>query len=296
MSVAITPRRVCAVCEAFLGYEHKDTCSASGVVQYGDTTEKWTTVRDSDEHPHIAGTSPYDEKVDSMSFAITLVKGDGDRRSIQAEYDAENKLVQFVKWGEEVFGTLEPVEPEEWRQIVRRLHLGSVIDGATVDTDLRTVAVNALYEAREADKVMDEAAAIVAEKVLAAYEPKIREIAGQAAGAASGVFLRLHPDEVMPSEEVSEAVEGIFASFGISEAAATESDDPSNSSSENDLGERNAAAIERLGDSVDGESLPQLTPDEARALHAVYAGDAFDAEHLETAQPKLEAIAGESWR
>jgi hypothetical protein len=39
-----------------------------------------------------------------------------------------------------------------------------------------------------------------------------------------------------------------------------------------------------------------ITPDEAKALHAVWAGDAFDAEHLESVQPKLEAIAGESWR
>jgi hypothetical protein len=56
-----------------------------------------------------------------MIGEITLVKGDGEeRRSITAEYDAENRLVQFVKWGEEVFGTLEPVEPEEWAEIVVR--------------------------------------------------------------------------------------------------------------------------------------------------------------------------------
>lgn len=39
-----------------------------------------------------------------------------------------------------------------------------------------------------------------------------------------------------------------------------------------------------------------ITPEEARTLHAVWSGDAFDAEHLESVQPKLEAIAGESWR
>jgi acetate kinase len=40
----------------------------------------------------------------------------------------------------------------------------------------------------------------------------------------------------------------------------------------------------------------QLTAEEAETLHAVWAGDAFDAKHLETAQPKLEAIAGMSWQ
>lgn len=44
---------------------------------------------------------------------------------------------------------------------------------------------------------------------------QVREIAGQAAGAASGVFLRKHPDEVMPTEEVSEAVNAVLRSFGI---------------------------------------------------------------------------------
>lgn len=39
-----------------------------------------------------------------------------------------------------------------------------------------------------------------------------------------------------------------------------------------------------------------ITPEEARTLHAVWAGDAFDAMYLESVQPKLEAIAGESWR
>lgn len=218
-NIVITPRRMCGICEAFLGYDHKPTCSAGGVVQYGDTIEKWTTVENSAEHPHIAGTSPYDEKedVDTMAgFSITLVTGDGkEKRKIEAEYDSENKLIQFVKWGEEVFGTLEPVEPEEWREIVRRLMLGSAIDGVDLNTDIRKVATDALYEAREAGKVMDEAAAIVADKVLAAYEPRIREIAGQAAGAAAGVFLRKHPDEVMPTEEVSEVLDAVLVSFGI---------------------------------------------------------------------------------
>jgi hypothetical protein len=48
---------------------------------------------------------------------------------------------------------------------------------------------------------------------------------------------------------------------------------------------------------VTGDDLVEpITPEEARALHAVWAGDAFDAQFLESVQPKLEAIAGESWR
>jgi hypothetical protein len=228
--IVITPRKVCGRCEAFLGYEHKGTCFHTGVVRYLQTVEKFTTVENSYAHP------PKGE--DEVSIRIALVKGRGDQRSIEAEYDATDKLVQFVQRGEEVFGTLEPVEPEEWRQIMHRLHVGSIIDGLAVfaDADIQKVAVDALYEAREADKVMDEAATIVAEKVLAAYAPKIREIAMQAGGAASGVFLRKHPDEVMPSEEVAEAVEGVLESFGYADPAAPKPDDSPNSSSENGEG------------------------------------------------------------
>lgn len=96
---------------------------------------------------------------------VTIVPRRGEEgRSIELEYDPEAKLVQFVKWGEEVFGAVHPIEPEEW--------------------------------------------AIIA------------------------------------------------AAFAA----------------------------------------PALTPEEARTLHAVWAGDAFDAQFLESVQPKLEAIAGESWR
>lgn len=66
-----------------------------------------------------------------------------------------------------------------------------------------------------------------------------------------------------------------------------------------DPGERNAAAIQRLGDAIEDGWVANpepITPEEAKALHAVWAGDHFDAEHLDTVQPKLEAIAGESWR
>lgn len=96
---------------------------------------------------------------------VPIVPARGEEgRSIEMEYDPEAKLVQFVKWGEEVFGTLEPIEPDEW--------------------------------------------AIIA------------------------------------------------AAFAA----------------------------------------PAITPEEAKTLYAVWAGDAFDAQFLESVQPKLEAIAGESWR
>lgn len=49
-------------------------------------------------------------------------------------------------------------------------------------------------------------------------------------------------------------------------------------------------------DWLESDGLNPITAEEARTLHAVWAGDAFDAEHLESVQPKLEAIAGESWR
>jgi hypothetical protein len=46
---------------------------------------------------------------------VTIVPARGEKgHSIEMEYDPEAKLVQFVKWGEEVFGTLEPITPDEW--------------------------------------------------------------------------------------------------------------------------------------------------------------------------------------
>lgn len=44
----------------------------------------------------------------------------------------------------------------------------------------------------------------------------VREVAGQAAGAASGVFLRADGNMVMPSEEVGTEVDRVLAEFGIS--------------------------------------------------------------------------------
>lgn len=158
MNVAITPRRVCAVCEAFLGYEHEDSCSADGVVQYGDTVEKWTTVQNSDEHPHKAGTSPYDEREVTMP-SDEVLKAALATSTTYAMRDDAGKL--------------------EYQERVKRL----------------LAAVEPL--------IRDEA------------QREIREIAGQAAGAASGVFLRMHPQEVMPSAEVSEAVDFVLQSFGI---------------------------------------------------------------------------------
>lgn len=48
-------------------------------------------------------------------------EGETIQRSIEATYDPTCKLVQFSQYGEEVFGTLEPIEPEEWQEIVERL-------------------------------------------------------------------------------------------------------------------------------------------------------------------------------
>lgn len=62
-----------------------------------------------------------------MSEEATLVarqrdgEGETTQRPITAEYDPSCKLIQFVQYGEEVFGTLEPIEPEEWQEIVDRL-------------------------------------------------------------------------------------------------------------------------------------------------------------------------------
>lgn len=61
--ILLTPRRMCHVCEAFLGYEHKDECPAGGVVQYGDTVEKFTSIENSDTYPPKPGDDPYADEV-----------------------------------------------------------------------------------------------------------------------------------------------------------------------------------------------------------------------------------------
>jgi hypothetical protein len=42
---------------------------------------------------------------------------------------------------------------------------------------------------------------------------ELEEVAGLAAGAASGVFLRKFPDEVMPTEDISECLGLVLADF-----------------------------------------------------------------------------------
>lgn len=44
---------------------------------------------------------------------------------------------------------------------------------------------------------------------------KLHEIIFRAAGAASAVFMQAHPNDVMPSEEIIEAVNAVCKSFGI---------------------------------------------------------------------------------
>lgn len=55
--------------------------------------------------------------------------GEEVQRSITAEYDPSCKLVQFVKHGEEVFGTLEPIHEHEWAEFARRLATQQEVDG-----------------------------------------------------------------------------------------------------------------------------------------------------------------------
>lgn len=43
----------------------------------------------------------------------------------------------------------------------------------------------------------------------------VRAIAFQCAGAAAAVFMERHPDDVMPTEEITENVEAILAEHGI---------------------------------------------------------------------------------
>jgi hypothetical protein len=48
---------------------------------------------------------------------------------------------------------------------------------------------------------------------------RLSELAYQAAGACSAVFLQKHPEDVMPTQEISESVERILVDFGIDTAA-----------------------------------------------------------------------------
>lgn len=42
---------------------------------------------------------------------------------------------------------------------------------------------------------------------------ELEEVAGMCAGAAAGVFMRKHPDDVMPSEEISYVMGLVLADF-----------------------------------------------------------------------------------
>lgn len=72
--------------------------------------------------PKIAGDDLHDDSEGGEDVdEVTLVAAGDERRSITAEYDPSCRLVQFVQYGEEVFGTLEPIEPAEWAEIVARI-------------------------------------------------------------------------------------------------------------------------------------------------------------------------------
>lgn len=46
-------------------------------------------------------------------------------------------------------------------------------------------------------------------------DEQVREIAGQAAGLGAGAVMRLAPDVVMPSEEITAGLEALFAEHGV---------------------------------------------------------------------------------
>lgn len=180
--------------------------------------------------------------------------------------------------------------------------------------------------------------------------------AGMAAmiSAVMGVAEQRHPSLLRESEAFEAAIkDGLPALLADMQEVEVEPDGyqrhGEDAAERDDLGERNAAAIQRVGDAAEGSpmnvsemaKLPQetidnrieraavamrdaassesehleqfrqlarvaagvfgfvadpITPEEARTLYAVWAGDAFDAKFLDSVQPKLEAIAGEDWR
>lgn len=72
-TIGLVGRRMCDECEAFLGYEHKDTCSLGGQVESDQTTEKFTTVENSEEKPDPEAVS---KRVEQMAMAM-CAKVDG---------------------------------------------------------------------------------------------------------------------------------------------------------------------------------------------------------------------------
>lgn len=75
-----------------------------------------------------------------MEGEVLLVARDDDaeQRPITAVYDPSCKLVQFIQYGEEVFGTLEPVTEYEWAEMAMRLSVmfggGEPITAAEAET------------------------------------------------------------------------------------------------------------------------------------------------------------------
>jgi hypothetical protein len=88
----------------------------------------------------------------------------------------------------------------------------------------------------------------------------LMELLGQVAGAASGAFLRLDPNLVMPSQEVSEA----FQAYCIASA-----------------------------ETFSRAHVEPITKAEAQALFDSFAGGSPDGNALSSVTPKLEKIVGE---
>lgn len=85
--------------------------------------EPATPVESSEEAEPPSKPTPPEPEDEPVEGEIVLVARDNDaeQRPITATFDPSCKLVQFIEYGEEVFGTLEPVTEREWVEIVGRL-------------------------------------------------------------------------------------------------------------------------------------------------------------------------------
>lgn len=244
---------------------------------------------------------PVGGDTDVLRGEVVLVAGAGDQRSIVANYDPSCKLVQFVQYGEEVFGTLEPVEPEEWQQIVDRLGRAAPFMQRVL------VLVQAIERAAEgAEPVPDLQQELRAalRQFAGSIEPEqVVEVAHAAdkitweklLDGDSAVLIRLGHLVFVWAKDAStikvvraEPVEAAVATAEDLELdVAFEIDVPP------ELGHHDAEAFEtfcREFVGVGGNSI--ITADEAANLFAAYTGGVVDSALFDSVTPKLEAIAG----
>lgn len=242
--IHLVGEKMCEECDAFLGKEHRIGCSLSGKVTPEQATEKFTTLKHAEDEVPLIGLDP--EAVEMLLRNLRIpVGGDFERLKalqgglvtfLEAANEATGRTPLFNvgdsvlvdqgvpgevtdrRWGEwpalplpadvaqeKREGFLYAVKPPDGDQQHNVPEYNLMAAPAEEAEEAPSRPEDAFAEGKLV--VRDDRMWPVSEKAQYSFTgSQINELLMQAAGAASGVFLRADEKLVMPAEEVAEAV------------------------------------------------------------------------------------------